>query len=70
MQAEPSGRKVWTGAVAVLLDREAAHRCAQRALPRRGRVILVVQAEPGPADFQAAIAVGAQHVITLPCPRR
>ena len=64
--SEPSGRKVWTGAVAVLLDREAAHRCARRVLPRRGRVILVVQAEPGPADFQAAIAVGAQHVVTLP----
>ena len=63
---EPSGRKVWAGAAAVLLDREAAQRCAQRSLPRRGRVILVVQAEPGPADFQAAIAVGAQHVVTLP----
>jgi secretion/DNA translocation related CpaE-like protein len=64
--AEPSGRKVWTGAVAVLLDRDAAHRCAQRALPRRGRVFLVSHAQPGPADFQAAIAVGAQHVLTLP----
>jgi secretion/DNA translocation related CpaE-like protein len=64
--AEPSGRKAWTGAVAVLLDRDAAHRRAQRALPRRGRVILVTQAQPGPADFQAAIAVGAQHVLTLP----
>jgi hypothetical protein len=64
--SEPSSRKVWTGAVAVLLDREAARRCARRVLPRRGRVILVVQAQPGPDDFQAAIAVGAQHVITLP----
>ncbi|MGO4445402.1 septum site-determining protein Ssd [Mycobacterium sp. 2YAF39] len=64
--AEPSGRKVWTGAVAVLLDRDAAHRCAQRALPRRGGVFLVSQAQPGPADFQAAIAVGAQQVLTLP----
>jgi len=63
---EPSGRKVWAGAVAVLLDRDAAVRCAQRTLPRRGRVILVTQTQPGPADFQAAIAVGAQHVLTLP----
>jgi secretion/DNA translocation related CpaE-like protein len=63
---EPSGRKVWAGAVAVLLDRDAAHRCAQRALPRRSCVILVTPVQPGPADFQAAIAVGAQHVITLP----
>ena len=37
-----------------------------RALPRRGRVVLVVRSEPQAADFQAAIAVGAQHVITLP----
>ena len=35
-------------------------------LPRRGGVVLVGQAEPGPADFQAAIAIGAQHVVTLP----
>ena len=66
MHASRPSRKVWAGAVAVLLDREAARRCAQRALPRRGRVVLVGHAEPGPADFQAAIAVGAQHVITLP----
>lgn len=64
--AEPSGRKVWMGAVAVLLDRAAAHRCAQRLLPRRGRVMLITQSEPGPADFQAAIAIGAQHVVALP----
>lgn len=63
---EPSGRKVWTGAVAVLLDREAAHRCALRLLPRRSRVILVTPSEPSPADFQAAIAVGAQSVVALP----
>jgi secretion/DNA translocation related CpaE-like protein len=63
---EPSGHKVWTGAAAVLVDREAAHRCARRLLPRRARVILVVHADPAPADFQAAIAVGAQTVVTLP----
>ncbi len=51
--SEPSGRKVWTGAVSVLLDRDAADRCAQRLLPRRGRVILVTRSEPSPADFQA-----------------
>lgn len=64
--AEPSSRKVWAGASAVLLDGDAARRCAQQALPRRGRVVLVCHAEPGPAEFQAAIAVGAQRVITLP----
>jgi secretion/DNA translocation related CpaE-like protein len=64
--SEPSSRKVWTGAVSVLLDAQAARRCVQRALPRRGGVVLVGHAEPLAADFQAAIAVGAQHVVTLP----
>jgi secretion/DNA translocation related CpaE-like protein len=64
--SDPSGRNVWAGAVAVLLDVAAAGRCAHRALPRRGRVVLIVGSEPNAADFQAAIAVGAQHVIALP----
>jgi secretion/DNA translocation related CpaE-like protein len=64
--SDPSGRNVWTGAAAVLLDVDAARRCAHRALPRRGRVVLIVRSEPQAADFQAAIAVGAQQVIALP----
>jgi secretion/DNA translocation related CpaE-like protein len=64
--ADPSSRKVWTAAAAVLLDVQAALRCAERGLPRRGRVLLAGRTPPGAADWQAAIAVGAQHVITLP----
>jgi secretion/DNA translocation related CpaE-like protein len=64
--SDPSGRKAWTGAAAVLLDASAAQRCARRALPRRDRVLLVVPSEPSAADFQSAIAVGAQRVIRLP----
>lgn len=64
--SEPSSRKVWAGAVAVLLDVVAAHRCVERALPRRGRVVLVGRGEPCVADWQAAIAVGAQRVVSLP----
>jgi secretion/DNA translocation related CpaE-like protein len=64
--SDPSSRKVWTAAAAVLLDVAAARRCAHLALPRRGRVVLLVRSEPRATDFQAAIAVGAQHVITLP----
>jgi secretion/DNA translocation related CpaE-like protein len=64
--SDPSGRSVWTAAAAVLLDEPAARRCADRGLPRCGRVVLVVHSEPQAADFQAAIAVGAQHVIELP----
>ncbi|HZN81583.1 MAG TPA: septum site-determining protein Ssd [Mycobacterium sp.] len=64
--SDPSGRSVWTAAVAVVLDVAAARRCAHRALPRRSRVVLVVGSEPHAADFEAAIAVGAQQVIALP----
>jgi secretion/DNA translocation related CpaE-like protein len=64
--SDPSSRKVWTAAAAVLLDVAAARRCAHLALPRRGRVVLLVRSEPRATDFQAAIAVGAQHVIALP----
>jgi secretion/DNA translocation related CpaE-like protein len=64
--SDPSSRKVWTAAVAVLLDVAAATRCAERALPRRGHVVLLVRSEPQASDFRAAIAVGAQHVIKLP----
>jgi secretion/DNA translocation related CpaE-like protein len=63
---EPASRKVWTAAVAVLLDAAAAHRVAQRAMPRRGHVVLVVGGEPHDADWKAAIAVGAQLVLSLP----
>jgi secretion/DNA translocation related CpaE-like protein len=64
--SEPSGRNAWTGAAAVLLDVDAARRCVERALPRRSRVILIVRSEPAAADFQAAIAAGAQRVVMLP----
>lgn len=64
--AEPSNAKVWAGAVAVLLDTQAAGRCAHRALPRRGHVVLVGRGDPQTLDWESAIAVGAQRVITLP----
>lgn len=64
--AEPSSAKAWTGAVAVLIDTPAARRCVRRALPKRAGVALVGAREPGADDWEAAIAVGAQRVITLP----
>lgn len=64
--SEPSSRKVWTDAVAVVLDVTAARRCVTRALPRRTRVVLVGRTEPADADWRAAIAVGAARVLTLP----
>jgi secretion/DNA translocation related CpaE-like protein len=63
---EPSSRKVWSAAAAVLLDEPSARRCAAQALPRRDRVILVERDRLLEAHWHAAIAVGAQRVLTLP----
>jgi secretion/DNA translocation related CpaE-like protein len=64
--AESSSRKGWSAAAAVLLDEQTARRCAAQALPRRDRVILVGRAPLGDEHWHAAIAVGAQRVLTLP----
>jgi len=64
--SEPSSTKVWLGAIAVVLDRQAARRCVERALPRRDRVTLVIRVEPTAADWEMAIAIGAHRVVTLP----
>lgn len=64
--SDPSSRRVWTSAAAILLDADAARRCAKRGLPRRGRVLLVSRSAPGPAEWEAAVAVGAQQVVILP----
>ena len=63
---EPSSRKVWSGAAAVLLDADAARRCVLRSMPRRARVVVLGRADPVAADWEAAVAVGAQRVLTLP----
>jgi secretion/DNA translocation related CpaE-like protein len=64
--AEPSNRTVWSAAAAVVVDTEAARRCAARALPRRPRVFLVTRTEPDAAAWQTAVAIGAARVLTLP----
>lgn len=61
-----TSRKAWTAAAAVLLDEQAAGDCAHGSLPRRGHVVVVCPAAPTAATFKAAIAVGAQRVLTLP----
>ncbi|OBK79352.1 septum site-determining protein Ssd [Mycobacterium sp. 1164985.4] len=63
---EPSSRKVWTDAAAIVLDTTGAQRCVARALPRRTRVVVVGRGEPAEADWRVAIAVGAQRVLALP----
>lgn len=61
----PSSRRVWTSAAAVLVDSATARRCAQSGLPRRGRILLVTRTAAGPVEWEAAVAVGAEQVITL-----
>ncbi|HEU4363566.1 MAG TPA: septum site-determining protein Ssd [Mycobacterium sp.] len=64
--AEPVSRKTWSAAAAVLLDEDAAVRCGNRRLPRRAHVVVLTTGEPTGTTWKAAIAVGAQQVLTLP----
>ncbi|GFG86938.1 septum site-determining protein Ssd [Mycolicibacter algericus] len=59
-------RTAWTAAAAIVVDEAAAARCSAARLPRRAHVIVVTGAQPGPASWQGAVAVGAQRVLTLP----
>jgi secretion/DNA translocation related CpaE-like protein len=63
---EPSSRKVWTSASAIVLDVDSARRCVELGLPRRGRVLVIGQVEPVAADWEVAISVGAQRVLSFP----
>jgi len=63
---EPSSRKVWTAAAAVLVDTSTARRCAGLTLPRRDGVVLVHRGEPLDEHWRAAISIGAAHLIALP----
>lgn len=63
---EPSSRKVWTGALAVVLDAETARHCVDLALPRRDRILVIGPAEPRPDDWSVAISIGAQRVLAIP----
>ncbi len=64
--AHPPSRQAWTAASAVLLDAVGADSCAACSLPRRLFVFVLSTAEPRAADWQVAIAVGAQRLLTLP----
>ncbi len=64
--SEPSGGKAWTAAAVVLLDAPAARRCAELALPRRAGVVMVGHGAAEAVDWEAALLVGAEIVLTLP----
>ena len=59
-------RALWAGAPLVLLDMIAAERCAAAGLPRRGAVVVVARGEPTSDLWRHAVAIGAEHVVTLP----
>jgi secretion/DNA translocation related CpaE-like protein len=59
-------RRHWAEAPLVLLDESAARSCAASRLPRRGGVVVAVRGEPQEAVWQQAVAVGAEHVVSLP----
>ncbi|MCH9734042.1 MAG: CpaE-like family protein [Actinomycetia bacterium] len=63
---DPSSQRVWNSAAAILLDTDAARRCGERGFSRRPRVFVVGHSDPDRADWEAAVAVGAQQVVTLP----
>lgn len=59
-------RRWWSAAPMVLLEGDAARRCAAAGLPRRDGVVLVARGEPPGWVWQAAVTVGATEVVTLP----
>lgn len=64
---DPSqARRSWLDAPVVVLDDDAAQRCATAGLPRRDGVLVVVLAEPPAQVWQHAVAIGAAHVVSLP----
>lgn len=63
---EPSSRKVWTGASAIVLDVDSARRCVGLSLPRRDRVLVIGRTTPTADVWEVVISVGAQRILSLP----
>lgn len=59
-------RARWQDAPLVILDADAAADCLANALPRRESVVLVCAGAPPPTTWSAAVALGADRVVTLP----
>ncbi len=63
--AEPN-RRTWLAAAAVVLDEQAAGRCARDGLPRRDAVFVVGSDEPDASRWAVALSVGARGVFVVP----
>jgi secretion/DNA translocation related CpaE-like protein len=59
-------RRRWLDAPLVVLDDTAARACAEAALPRRSGVVVAVCGDPPPETWRHAVAVGAEHVVSVP----
>lgn len=59
-------RPHWAAGPLVLLDAPAAQHCAAAGLPRRGGVVVAARGAPPPEVWRHAVAVGAEHVVSLP----
>jgi secretion/DNA translocation related CpaE-like protein len=59
-------RPHWPVAPLVLLDAPAALHCATAGLARRGGVVVAAGGAPPPEVWRHALAVGAEHVVSLP----
>lgn len=59
-------RKNWVTAAAIITDEAGARRCAESALPRRDRLIVVSGNDPSASTWAAALAAGAHDVCVLP----
>jgi secretion/DNA translocation related CpaE-like protein len=59
-------RRRWAGAAMVLLDEDAARVVAGVRLGRRDGVVVLCRGDPPGSVWERAVAVGAEHVVSLP----
>jgi secretion/DNA translocation related CpaE-like protein len=59
-------RATWQAAPLVVLDSEAAAALAGSSMPRRHGVLMVCGEQPESSEWEHALAVGAEQVLTLP----
>lgn len=59
-------RRRWPGAAMVLLDEAAARAAAGVRLARRDGVVVLCRGDPPGSVWERAVAVGAEHVVSLP----
>jgi secretion/DNA translocation related CpaE-like protein len=62
----PGVRRRWHTAALVLLDESAARAVGPLRLGRRDGVVLLCRDEPPGSIWERAVAVGAEHVVSLP----